>query len=137
MHTGDLGYLDDEGRLFVVDRLKDMVVAGESNVYAREVEDALVGAPGVDEVAVVGLPHRVWGEQVTAFVVSAQGRPIDEDEVIAHGRARSASYKVPKRVIQVEAFPRNPYGKVLKRELRSRFGSGQQTTAGSGAPGSA
>ncbi|MDR7255069.1 acyl-CoA synthetase (AMP-forming)/AMP-acid ligase II [Nocardioides sp. BE266] len=130
LHTGDLGYIDEEQRLFVVDRLKDMIVTGGSNVYAREVEDALADAPNVDQVAVVGLPHRIWGEEVAAFVVGTPGVEVDEAEVIAHCRANLASYKVPKRVIQVESFPRNAYGKVLKRELRTQFSRSVQPSHG-------
>ncbi|MCK5892608.1 AMP-binding protein [Aeromicrobium sp.] len=119
LHTGDMGRVDEAGHLYLVDRVKDMIVTGGSNVYAREVEEVLVDAPGVGQAAVVGLPHRVWGEEVTAVVVLADGARADEDEVLAFCRARLAGYKAPKRVVWVDALPRNAYGKVLKRQLRA------------------
>lgn len=120
LHTGDVGYLDPQGYLHVVDRIKDMVVTGGSNVYAGEVEDVLLGLPQVRAAAVVGTPHRVWGEAVTAVLVSTDGSR-DSDGVLAGCRARLADYRVPKRVVWVDELPRNAYGKVLKRELRERF----------------
>ncbi|MFC4011163.1 class I adenylate-forming enzyme family protein [Nonomuraea purpurea] len=122
LHTGDVGYLDEDGYLFLVDRKKDMIVTGGSNVYAREVEEVLLALPGVREAAVVGLPHRVWGEAVTAVLV-ADGSPRAEEEIIADCRARLAGYRVPKRVVWVEELPRNAYGKVLKRRLRDELGN--------------
>ena len=121
LHTGDVGYLTDDGYLYIVDRKKDMIVTGGSNVYAREVEDVLHRLPQVAEAAVVGLPDRIWGEAVTAVVVPA-GDDRDEAAVIAGCRNWLAGYRVPKRVVWVDALPRNPYGKVLKRELRDRLG---------------
>ncbi|MEV4357904.1 class I adenylate-forming enzyme family protein [Nonomuraea sp. NPDC004186] len=120
LHTGDVGYLDEEGYLFLVDRKKDMIVTGGSNVYAREVEEVLLALPGVREAAVVGLPHRIWGEAVTAVLV-ADGTPRDEQEIIADCRRRLAGYRVPKRVVWVDELPRNAYGKVLKRRLRDEL----------------
>jgi acyl-CoA synthetase (AMP-forming)/AMP-acid ligase II len=120
LHTGDVGYLDASSYLYIVDRKKDMIVTGGSNVYAREVEEALVGLPGVKEAAVIGLPHRIWGEAVTAVLVP-EGSQRDGDAVIAACRARMAGYRVPKHVVWVDALPRNAYGKVLKRELRERL----------------
>ena len=118
LYTGDLGRIDAVGRLHVVDRKKDMIVSGGSNIYAREVEEALEGAPGVTDCAVIGLPHRTWGEQVTAVVVPATDHVIDADVVRNYCRDRLAGYKVPKLVISVPELPRNPYGKVLKKDLR-------------------
>ncbi|GAC1381599.1 MAG: long-chain fatty acid--CoA ligase [Marmoricola sp.] len=118
LHTGDLGYFDADGKLFVVDRVKDMIVTGGSNVFAREVEDVLAHAPGVADVAIIGLPHRIWGEEVTAVVVAAPGSSLSEGELRDYCRERLAGYKIPKRVIDVDALPRNAYGKVLKRQLR-------------------
>ncbi|WP_052914310.1 class I adenylate-forming enzyme family protein [Protofrankia coriariae] len=124
LHTGDIGYLDGDGYLYIVDRKKDMIVTGGSNVYAREVEDVLVDLPGVKDAAVIGLPHRIWGEAVTAVLVSANDSR-DSDAVLAACRTRLAGYRVPKRVVWVESLPRNAYGKVLKRQLREQFsGSG-------------
>ena len=120
LHTGDVGYLDDEGCLFLVDRKKDMIITGGSNVYAREVEDVLLSLPDVRDAAVIGTPDRLWGEAVTAVLVAEHGgRPTAA--VLTACRDRLAGYRVPKRVVWVDALPRNAYGKVLKRELRERF----------------
>lgn len=119
LHTGDVGYLDDDGYLYLVDRVKDMIVTGGSNVYAREVEDVLIAVDGIARAAVVGLPHRIWGEEVTAVLVREQGATLSDDEVIAHCRQALAGYKVPKRVVWLDELPTNAYGKVLKRSLRS------------------
>ncbi|MEU7811973.1 AMP-binding protein [Pseudonocardia sp. NPDC049154] len=121
LHTGDVGYLTEDSYLYIVDRVKDMIVTGGSNVYAREVEDVLVRLPQVREVAVVGLPDRIWGEAVTAVVVP-DGPERDDAAIITGARTALAGYRVPKRVVWVDALPRNAYGKVLKRELRERFG---------------
>jgi acyl-CoA synthetase (AMP-forming)/AMP-acid ligase II len=125
LHTGDVGHLDADGYLYIVDRTKDMIVTGGSNVYAREVEEVLVELPGVQEAAVVGVPHRIWGEAVTAVLVAA-GDP-DSDAVVTGCRERLAGYKVPKEVVWVKQLPRNAYGKVLKRELRERLAAGART----------
>ncbi|GEL20015.1 AMP-dependent synthetase [Pseudonocardia asaccharolytica DSM 44247 = NBRC 16224] len=117
LHTGDVGYLDAEGYLFVVDRLKDMIITGGANVYAREVEEVLLTLPGVRDAAVIGTPDRVWGEAVTAVLVAGDGGR-DGEAVRAACRERLAGYRVPKHVHWVEELPRNAYGKVLKRELR-------------------
>ncbi|NGO74194.1 AMP-binding protein [Streptomyces sp. YC504] len=118
--TGDGGYLDPDGYLFLTDRIKDMIVSGGENVYPTEVESALAEHPAVSEVAVVGLPDEVWGEAVTAVVVLRQGAEAPTgQELIDFTRDRIASYKKPRRVHFVDALPRNPNGKVLKRELRA------------------
>lgn len=117
LRTGDVGYLDEDGYLFVVDRLKDMIVTGGSNVYAREVEEVLCALAGVREAAVVGLTHRIWGEAVTAVLVP-ESVPLSAAQVIGACRQVLADYKVPKRVVWLPDLPRNAYGKVLKRELR-------------------
>jgi acyl-CoA synthetase (AMP-forming)/AMP-acid ligase II len=119
LHTGDMGRLDDDGYLYLVDRVKDMIVTGGSNVYAREVEEVLEQIAGVERVAVVGLPHRIWGEEVTAVIVAAPGAAPDEEDVKAACRSRLAGYKVPKRVVFADELPVNAYGKVLKRQLRT------------------
>lgn len=119
LHTGDIGHLDD-GYLFIVDRKKDMIVTGGSNVYAREVEDVLLTLPSVKEAAVIGVPHRVWGEAVTAVLVPA-GDDRDSDAVISACKDVMAGYRVPKQVQWVEELPRNAYGKVLKKVLREQF----------------
>ncbi|MFB6858280.1 AMP-binding protein [Streptomyces sp. NPDC056341] len=120
--TGDGGYLDDDGYLFLTDRIKDMIVSGGENVCPAEVESALAEHPAVSEVAVVGVPHDKWGEAVTAVVVVRRGAVTPgEQELIDFTRERIATYKKPHRVHVVEALPRNPNGKVLKRELRDRL----------------
>ena len=120
-HSGDLATVDDEGYISVVDRKKDMIKTGGENVASREVEEALYRMPGVSEVAVVGLPHPRWIEAVTAVVVRKADAAIDEARVIAHCASQLAPFKTPKAVIFVEALPKNPSGKLLKRELRLRF----------------
>jgi fatty-acyl-CoA synthase len=120
-HSGDLAVIDEEGYITVVDRKKDMIKTGGENVASREVEETIYRLAGVSEVAVVGLPHPYWIEGVTAIVVPKPGHHLTEDDVIAHCRAHMAHFKVPKKVVFVEALPKNPSGKLLKRELRNRF----------------
>ena len=118
-HTGDIGAVDDDGYLFIVDRLKDLIVSGGENIAGSEVERVLYEHPAVLEVAVVGRPDDRWGEVPVAFVVLRSGASADADELIAHCAGQLAKFKVPKDVSFLEALPRNPSGKVLKRELRS------------------
>ena len=127
-HTGDLGYLDDGGRLFVVDRKKDMIKTGGENVASREVEEVLYAHDGVSEVAVFGLPHPRWVESVTAAVVLREGARVTVEELIAHCREHLAGYKTPKRVVFVQDLPRNPSGKLLKRELRDLYAEAAAST---------
>ena len=122
-HSGDLGYYDESGLLHVVDRKKDMIKTGGENVASREVEEVLYRHPGVEEVAVFGLPHPVWVEAVVAAVVMRDGGTADEDELTMHCRTHLAGYKTPKQVFFVDSLPKNPSGKLLKRDLRTRFGS--------------
>jgi fatty-acyl-CoA synthase len=119
-HSGDLGVIDTEGYLTVVDRKKDMIKSGGENVASREVEEAIYGIEGVSEVAVIGLPDPHWIEAVTAVVVAKPGHTLTEEGLIAACRDRLAHFKAPKRVILVDALPKNPSGKLLKRELRQR-----------------
>ncbi|MBX5465287.1 MAG: acyl-CoA synthetase [Clostridia bacterium] len=130
-HSGDLGYLDEEGYLYVVDRVKDVINTGGVLVASREVEEALYTHPAVSEVAVIALPDPKWIEAVTAVVVLKRGASAGEEELIAHARARLAPFKVPKRVLFVDDLPRNASGKILKRELRDRFAAAA-TQAGTG-----
>ncbi len=120
-HSGDLGVLDDEGYLSVVDRKKDMIKTGGENVASREVEEMVYRVPGVSEVAVVGLPHPYWIEAVTAVIVVKAGHTVTEAQVIDYCKAHMAHFKVPKAVVFVDALPKNPSGKIMKRELRTRF----------------
>ncbi|HEY4928849.1 MAG TPA: AMP-binding protein, partial [Acidimicrobiales bacterium] len=124
-HTGDAGYLDAEGYLYLVDRVKDMIVTGGENVYSIEVENALASHPAVLQVAVIGIPHDTWGEQVHAVVVLVPGADVDADELIAHCREWIAGYKVPKSIeFRAEPLPLSGAMKVLKRELRDPYWEG-------------
>ncbi|MET9653762.1 fatty acyl-CoA synthetase [Streptomyces sp. NPDC006460] len=120
--SGDLAVRDAEGYFTVVDRVKDVINSGGVLVASRQVEDALYTHPGVAEVAVVGLPDERWIEAVTAVVVPRDG--VTEDELLAHAREKLAHFKAPKRIVFVDGLPRNASGKILKRELRDRFGTG-------------
>jgi long-chain acyl-CoA synthetase len=120
LKTGDGGCLDDDGYLFLTDRIKDMIVSGGENVYPVEVEEALAQHPDVAEVAVIGVPDERWGETVKALVVARAGRSPTADELVAFARERLAGYKLPRTVEFVDDLPRTPSGKVLKRELRER-----------------
>jgi acyl-CoA synthetase (AMP-forming)/AMP-acid ligase II len=119
--TGDAGYLDDKGYLYIHDRVKDMIVSGGENIYPAEVESALFGHPAVADVAVIGVPDERWGEAVKAVVVKKAGAEVTPGELITWARERIAGYKLPKSVDFVEALPRNPTGKILKRELRKSY----------------
>ncbi|GAA4753310.1 long-chain fatty acid--CoA ligase [Nocardioides endophyticus] len=116
--SGDLGYVDAEGYLYIVDRAKDMVISGGENVYSAEVEEVLVGAPGVAEVAVIGTPSEQWGEAVTAVIVLEEGADASVARVEEYCSGRLAGYKRPKVIRFVEALPRNSFGKVRKDQLR-------------------
>jgi acyl-CoA synthetase (AMP-forming)/AMP-acid ligase II len=126
LHTGDLGRIDRFGYLYLLDRAKDMIISGGSNVYAVEVEAVLVEHPAVREVAVIGLPDRTWGEVVTAVVVAQPGVETGDlaSELAAHCNAVLAGYKRPRNFVYRDALPRNAYGKVLKRELRDELSAG-------------
>lgn len=122
LHTGDAGYVDEEGYLYLTDRVKDMIISGGENIYPAEVENVLFAHPGIREAAVVGVPHERWGETVMAVVVPRPGVEIDAAEVIEFCRERLAHYKCPTRVeVRTEPLPLNPTGKVLRRELRSAY----------------
>jgi fatty-acyl-CoA synthase len=120
-HSGDLGVIDEEGYLSVVDRKKDMIKTGGENVASREVEEAIYAHPAVQEVAIFGIPDPKWIEAVTAAVVLRAGEQASETELIAFCRERLAGFKAPKRVVLVDALPKNASGKILKRNLRERF----------------
>jgi long-chain acyl-CoA synthetase len=128
LRTGDGGYLDRDGYLFLTDRVKDMIVSGGENIYPVEVEEVLSQHPDVLEVAVIGIPHERWGEAVTALVVPRPGTSVALDELRAFARARLAGYKLPRSIEFVDRLPRTPSGKVLKRALRARVLS--RSTAG-------
>jgi long-chain acyl-CoA synthetase len=129
--TGDLGYVDDESYIYLVDRAKDMIVSGGENIYSIEVEDALAADPAVEEVAVFGVPDPRWGEAVYAVVVSHAG--ISADELAAHCRTRIASFKVPRCIeVRTEPLPKSAAGKILKRALRDPHWAGQQANVSGG-----
>lgn len=130
-HTGDAGYLDEDGYLFLVDRVKDMIVSGGENVYSTEVESAISTHPGVAQVAVIGIPDPVWGEAVHAVVVPAPGQSPTEDEICEHARQLIAGYKVPKSVdFRAEPLPLSGAMKVLKRDLRAPYWEGRDKGIG-------
>jgi len=118
LHTGDVARIDERGYVYLLDRMKDMIVSGGENIYCAEVESALYTHPGVHECAVIGLPHEKYGESVTAVVVAAPGVSVDAETLIAHCRPLIAGYKLPRRVVFVEALPKSAMGKILKTDLR-------------------
>jgi len=119
--SGDIGLFDDDGYLYIVDRLKDMIITGGENVYSREVEEVLYTRPEIQECAVIGLPDREWGERVTALLLLKPGEHLDKDTLHAYMKSRLPSFKVPKEYRTVNDFPRSPAGKILKRELKEQF----------------
>ena len=121
LHTGDAGSMDEDGYIYLADRLKDMIITGGENVYPAEVENALYGHPQVSDVAVIGVPDPKWGEAVTAVVVPVPGERPDPAELIRWARERIAGYKVPKSIAFRDALPRNPSGKILRRLLREEY----------------
>ncbi|MFK7965222.1 MAG: acyl-CoA synthetase [Burkholderiaceae bacterium] len=121
-HSGDLATMDSDGYITVVDRKKDMIKTGGENVASRDVEEAIYTCEGVSEVAVIGLPHDYWIEAVTAIVVPKAGNTLSEEQVIAHCKEQLAGFKVPKQVFIAESLPKNPSGKILKRDLRLSYG---------------
>ena len=125
MHTGDAGRLDEDGYVYVQDRVKDMIISGGENVYPREVEDVLFQHPAIADVAVIGVPDERWGEAVKGCVVLVKDASATEDELIEFCRGRLAGYKRPQSIQFCEELPRNPSGKVLKRELREAYWKGR------------
>jgi long-chain acyl-CoA synthetase len=130
-HSGDGGRMDEEGYLYIVDRLKDMIITGGENVYSAEVENAIATHAGVAEVAVIGIPHEHWIEAVHAVVVPRAGHDLTAEEVIEHCRALIAGYKCPRSVeIRHTPLPLSGAGKVLKTQLRAPFRAGRERQAG-------
>lgn len=126
MHTGDGGFIDDEGLLFIVDRVKDMIISGGENIFSTEVENALYKHPAVLECAVIGIPDEVWGEKVHAVVVPREGANISKDELLEHCRSLIAGYKCPRSFeITNERLPVSPTGKVTKNVIRAKFWGGR------------
>jgi fatty-acyl-CoA synthase len=122
LHTGDLGMVDADGYLTVVGRSKDMIISGGENVYATEVEARLVENPAILEAAVIGVPDPKWGETVCAIISRKAGHALNDEEVLAHLQGRLARYKQPKKIIFVEALPKNGAGKIDKLKLRREYG---------------
>jgi acyl-CoA synthetase (AMP-forming)/AMP-acid ligase II len=120
LRTGDVGYLDEDDYLFLVDRKKDLIIRGGENIYPTELEHVLAGHPAIREVAVVGKPDPVMGEEPVAFAALKEGSTTDEQELLAFAKQRLAGYKLPEEVRFVEELPRNAVGKVAKPELRER-----------------
>jgi acyl-CoA synthetase (AMP-forming)/AMP-acid ligase II len=124
-HSGDAGYFDEDGYLYIHDRVKDMIVSGGENVYPAEVESALFAHEGVADVAVIGVPDERWGEAVKAVVVRKEGSKVSDRDLIDACRGKIAGFKTPRSVDFVDELPRNPTGKVLKRELREKYWAGR------------
>lgn len=126
VRTGDIGRIDEDGFVFVVDRLKDLIISGGENIFSPEVEAVLAEHPSVAEAAVIGVPDQTMGESVMAVVVAAPGETVDVEALIAHSREHLAGFKCPRAVTVVDVLPRNASGKVLKRELREHLQASRQ-----------
>ncbi len=126
LHTGDMGFMDESGYLFIMDRSKDMIISGGENIYPREIEEVLVQHPAVREVAIIGVPDPKWGEAIKAVVTFVEGKSATEDELIVFCKDNIASYKKPKSVDFLDELPKNNYGKILKRELRAKYWEGKE-----------
>ena len=126
IRTGDAGYLDADGYLFIHDRMKDMIITGGENVYPAEVESAIFGHPAVQEVAVIGIPDAKWGETVKAVVVAKPGASVEEADIIAWARERIAPFKCPRSIDLIDALPRNASGKILRKDLRAPYWEGYE-----------
>lgn len=125
LRTGDAGYMDADGYVFIQDRIKDLIITGGENVYPAEVENVLYSHPAVFDAAVIGVPDETWGEAVKAVIVKQPGRELGEDELIAWTRERIAGFKTPKSIDFIDVMPRNASGKILRRELRAPYWEGK------------
>ncbi|MBN2402443.1 MAG: acyl--CoA ligase [Spirochaetes bacterium] len=121
LRTGDIGYLDENGFLYIVDRLKELIITGGENVFPREVEEALYTIPEVGECSVIGLPDKEWGERVAAFIRPKPGQTVAPDKVKAYLKTKLAPFKVPKEYVVVDELPKSPNGKILKREIKKQY----------------
>ena len=126
MHTGDAGTMDDDGYIYIQGRVKDMIVSGGENVYPRVVEDVLFQHPAVADAAVIGVPDEQWGETVKAIIVLREGQTATEEELIDFCRDKLAGFERPRSAEFVDELPRNPSGKVIKRQLREPYWVGQK-----------
>jgi long-chain acyl-CoA synthetase len=127
--TGDVGYLDDQGFVYVSDRVKDMIISAGENIYPAEIEHVIRSHPAVADVAVIGVFDRLWGEAVKALVIRAAGSCVCAADLVRHTRAHLAAFKVPKSIEFVDELPRNASGKILKAALRERFGASSRPAA--------
>ena len=121
LRTGDIGIMDEQGYVAIVDRLKDLIITGGENVFPREVEEALYTLPEVQECAVIGLPDKEWGERVAAFIIPKPGQTVDQDKIKASLKGRLSGFKIPKQVVVVDEFPKSQAGKILKREVKKQY----------------
>ncbi|MBX7532221.1 fatty acid--CoA ligase [Qipengyuania sp. 1XM1-15A] len=126
MHTGDAAYMDEDGYVFIQDRIKDMIISGGENVYPAQVESAIYGHPAIAEVAVIGVPDETWGEAVKACVVAKPGEEVDEASIIEWTKERLAGFKVPKSIDVIDVMPRNASGKILRKDLRAPYWEGRE-----------
>jgi acyl-CoA synthetase (AMP-forming)/AMP-acid ligase II len=126
LHTGDIATMDADGFVTIVDRLKDMLISGGENVYPAEIENVLAAHPDVVDVAVIGIPDEKWGEAVMAVVVRREGATVTDGDLVAFARESLAGYKVPKGIVFTDVLPRNPSGKLLKREIRAPYWEGHE-----------
>ena len=126
MHTGDAAYMDEDGYVFIQDRIKDMIISGGENVYPAQVESAIYGHPAIAEVAVIGVPDETWGEAVKACIVAKPGEEMDEASIIEWTRERLAGFKVPKSIDVIDVMPRNASGKILRKDLRAPYWEGRE-----------
>ena len=124
-YSGDAGFFDEDGFLFIHDRVKDMIVSGGENIYPAEVENALMSHTDILDAAVIGIPDDKWGEAVKGFVVVKEGVDLKEVDIISYARTQIAGYKCPKSINYVSELPRNPSGKILRREIREPFWEGK------------
>jgi Acyl-CoA synthetases (AMP-forming)/AMP-acid ligases II len=130
LRSGDGGHMDADGYVYVTDRIKDMIISGGENIYPAEIERVLAEHPTVADVAVIGVPDERWGEAPKAIVVAAPGATVDPDALIAHCREQLASFKCPKSVDVIDELPRNPTGKILKKDLRKPYWEGKDRQVG-------
>jgi acyl-CoA synthetase (AMP-forming)/AMP-acid ligase II len=124
LHTGDLGFYDERGFIFIVDRKKDMIISGGENIYPREIEEVLYRHPAIAEVAVIGIPDKLWVERVHALIVLKEGARATAEEIMEFCKNHLARFKAPKSVEFVNSLPKNPQGKILKKDLRGKYWAG-------------
>ena len=124
LRTGDTGYMDEEGYFYLAGRGDDMIIRGGENISPEEVEQALGSHPKIEEVAVIGVPDPDWGQEPKAIVVLKEGETATAEEIMEYCRQKLASFKRPRAVLFVDELPRNPMGKVLKKDLRAKYGQG-------------